>query len=745
MQFGKNRQRLSRWGSLMIVVVIALSLTYCSLPSDPGVPRWNIPFAIPFATTTFGLDSLVAQPQELLDDSSGVILNDDGSLGFYFADEIPKFTISEEDLSYDMEGTELAAYDIETDTLVIPMDDTREESILIDDLLAGNDVSTDYEDGDNVLVPPFNIPTSEEEIVFDDLDSIRSAHIMENGGVIDLTIQNNTNLFWDFLEIDVQRDDLAGGWVSIGTLLYEDIEERGQQTLPLDLGDNGGTTLTPTVKLVIDGGGAGGSIELYHSDNMTFEMFVETLKCDSAYAIIPAQDPEIDSTEIALGGDDWITEAVIASGSIDVLIVNETDVSSSITLQFPDIYESDGVTVWQEDFELDRARTGEDANRYERHIDLAGFVLRLDIPEEGEEQVLTSITRVEIIGSGQLPGGEPEYSRIALGDRVYSDFQASALTFESVKLVPKALELEVESQTQAIDVFEGEEDLQSSLANSLRLEDVHIEAGFDNSFNIPVNLILNFTASNSSTGDVFVMDPVELFIESSQDTIDPIYGLEDLLNIYPDEITFSASVQAGRDFIEYDFSGDNEWGVALGDSIKGTFYLKAPLSLSIENETTLRPAPQSMSDKFEAPLQQARLLTSIRNTVPFGGTIYVLAGVFDNEADAIEQLVPGNPNIISLIDPPITLQMPNLTLIGNGIYRAESAVEDTVVSVISKEALELFEEEGVFVREVLVLNPTLVGGEPIYVAAYAEDHVEVTIVAEVEYRVNEEDTEGGEE
>jgi hypothetical protein len=145
------------------------------------------------------------------------------------------------------------------------------------------------------------------------------------------------------------------------------------------------------------------------------------------------------------------------------------------------------------------------------------------------------------------------------------------------------------------------------------------------------------------------------------------------------------------------------------------------------------------------------LFTSIKNTVPFGGSIYVIAGIFDTEADAIEQLVPDNPNVIHLVDPPLSLRLPNIVEVGDiggdAIYRAESAILDTVISVIDKEALNLFEEENVYVREVLVLDPTTNSdGTPVYVAAYSEDKVEVTIVAEVEYRVNEEDDEeGGEE
>ncbi|NQU04444.1 MAG: hypothetical protein HQ568_00015, partial [Calditrichaeota bacterium] len=63
--------------------------------------------------------------------------------------------------------------------------------------------------------------------------------------------------------------------------------------------------------------------------------------------------------------------------------------------------------------------------------------------------------------------------------------------------------------------------------------------------------------------------------------------------------------------------------------------------------------------------------------------------------------------------------------------RAIAALNDTITVEIDSDGIDKLSKDDLWIRQILVLNTT-----PSTVGIYAEDAVEVTISAEVVYRVN---------
>ncbi len=70
--------------TLLLIGLLAL-LAGCTLPSDPGLPSWDVPVTMPFGTIDYSLDNMVTDQQALEDGGNGIIADSSGALHFYFS------------------------------------------------------------------------------------------------------------------------------------------------------------------------------------------------------------------------------------------------------------------------------------------------------------------------------------------------------------------------------------------------------------------------------------------------------------------------------------------------------------------------------------------------------------------------------------------------------------------------------------------------------------------------------------
>lgn len=697
------------------------------MPDNPGLPSWDVPLVVTLSAERYGLDSLVSRPGAIQESGNGIDTSLGGTLQFVYTDSIPEKKVGDQ---FVFNPEQEISYINSTDTLFVEPNEQRSESIPLGDLL-----DVPFNDGDTVPLDTIFIPASSQVIELEQFDSLRVVHVVTpNGGSLGMTLNNDTEFFWNEIQIQVLLDE--PGNPSLGAAVFQNVQPRETVTTSIDLS---GDSLKQNLMLRVEGNGPDqGMVQLFHSDALTFTVSVTQISCDFAEAIIRRQEPIFSSNDLVLDQDDWISSAQIDSGFLYFEIENQTDVEDSIYLDFLDFFDTETNDTLKLAFHFGRANSSENPWVLVDSINLAGKELRLPLPSaDGEPQRLHARTKSVILSSGEDLDGNPRFARIAVQDSVITRFYTGAIKFGRIEGVPKDVTVEIEPQSQPIDIWNQQPDIQADLAGSLLLEDASFVVSLGNSIDFPARLILDFTAVNSRADPPIRTEKTyDFWLAPSQDEL-VIPDVEELINVLPDTILFEGRVLVGRDhLVGGPFDPYEPHGISPEDSVVGEINLTAPFQLRITRSTPVRPAPIQMQETFEADITEITLLAEIKNTVPLGGTVYLLAGRFDDEATARDSLVAANVGTYGVMTP-LHIPLPQLD---PNTGRALSPALDTLRATITGEGVSIFSQEGVWVRQILWLDPTLdSNGNPVAVAVHQDDFIEVGITAEAVYRFNEGD------
>jgi len=705
-----------RWGLLLLTAALGLTTLHCALPTDPGIPTWDVPFAVPFSQARYGLDSLVSKPAEIDSNQSGIIIGENGELSFWFTDSIPKTQINPEDLTFTPETEE--EFVVETDTIRIPDQGTRDASIAFADYVPG---------AGSMIVPAVDLPVAGDTLEFEGFDSLRVVHVAD--GEIDLTFANNTVVEWTLVvTMKANRSDL-GFPVYGDPVTFTSIQPGASATETISLTNE---DVYPEVLIEVTGSspGSGGNIVTVGADDaLDFQIHLKELQCDVVEAIIPEQDVVSEQYALALNQEDYIASALIDSGSIYFEVLNQTDIENYVHLVFPDfISVEDGDTL---DFPLTLQANSDTVMTW----DLADYELKLDLPTtEGEAQGIRARTTVTVLGTPVdhgPPFADDEFSSVRAGDTVKVKYYTGRLKFREFSGVPKNINLNVEEQSQDIEIFGDQMDIQQELAGNMLLDEVTINVHLNNAFDLPVRLLLNMDAYNSITSEtVNQLYTVDLEPKDSLFTLD---NVDTLINVLPDRIDFSVQVQAGRDYFQPSPPYEART-VTNTDSVEGIIEIVSPFTLVINDTTVLRPVPTAMQEPLTAPLRNATLVTAVANSVPVNGEIFLMAGSFETEEQARVELIRGNTQyyLMTPLDIPVPEIDPNSD--------TRPVAVDTLYTEIPEEGLNLLDQENVWIRQILVLYPTVdTEGNLVPVTMYPEDAITVTVLAEVTLIANEQD------
>lgn len=706
MQTQSRRARSLRWTMVLLAAALGLTTLHCALPTDPGMPRWDVPFAVPFSAQRYGLDSLVSKPAEIDSNKSGIIIGNNGELSFWFTDSIPTTKIDPADLSFQPETED--SFVVETDTIYVPDQGDRGGSLAFSDYFPGTG---------NVIIPALNLPASGDTIEFAGFDSLLYVHVAS--GDIDLTFSNDTDVPWT-LTVSMKANEPSLGYPVYGSpVTFTDIQPGGSSTETISLA---GEDVYPQVLIEVTGsspGSGGNVVNLDGSEALNFQIHLKELQCDLAEAILPRQEVVANTFKLELNQDDWITSAAIDSGYMYFQVLNQTDVADSIVVTFPDFLNAEGDTL---DFPL--LLTANSA--FTDSFDLAGYELQLPMPtSENDPQGLTARTSVVVLGSAN----NTDYIAVRAGDSVMTKYYTGELKFSSFSGVPKDISFQVAEQTQELNLFGDQTDLQQDLAGNLLLNDVHVDVHLNNTFDVPALLTLNMTAINSLTSEQ-INQVFQDTLESGSSIL-TIPNLENLINVLPDQIDFGVTVATGRDY----FQPSPPYvarTVSASDSVSGYLNIISPFSLTIDDTTALRPVPTPMQEPLNAPLKSFTLITTIENDVPINGAIFLMAGSFDTEEEARTALVRTNYTQYGVMTP-LDIPVPEVNAQGRPVAPAS----DTLVTSIPQEKLSIFEQDNVWVRQVLVLYPTVDrNGDIVPVTMYPEDGITVTVLAQATLAVN---------
>ena len=715
-----------------LVAVLALITVRCAIPTNPGLPTWDIPMAIPLSEQRYGLDSLVSKPGELDSSGNAIEIIEGGTLRFVYQDSIPSTKVTQEDLKF--KPALEHHFTTPTDTLIIEPGEERESSLALRRILSG----VPWNDGDQVDLANGTIPTNEREVTFDELDSLAVVHIVEpDGGGMNLSLFNNTNIVWDQITVTVALNEENHPVLDV--LTWNNLQP---QTGSTEFADLAGDSLKAGVLLIVDGTwSAQNSVELREAHGLEFSMAIDELHVDWAEAIIAKQAPQTSESRNYTDQDNWIESAQINRGKIHFTVENQTDVRDSIYIVFPNFFDAESGDTLRDAFEVARSADPNNPHIQTRDIDLAGFELRMPLPQsELEQQYFEARTTVVVLSSRDLDGNA-RFARISAEDSVITQFYTDSLFFDQFSGVAKNISVDVSEQVQELNIFDEQPDMQGDLAGNLELDHASFLFDLDNSFNFPMRLVLNFLSENDNTGES-VTKEYEIDIAASQDTFS-IDHVEELINVLPNRITFTTGVRMGREYFQTDPPYEAR-SISLGDSVQGLLSITSPFQLRINETTAVRPEPTLMAESFDESVINVKLITRVTNTVPMGGTVYLMAGSFfaTNGESGLEiarrTLTRDNYDQYGIMTP-LSIQT---SPINPETGRVIEPMVDSTLTEIPQEGIDVFTQDSVYVRQVLVLDPTTgPQGQIQTIAANVEDHILVTILSEITYRVNEQDEE----
>jgi len=717
----------------------------CSLPTDVGLPSWEVPFTLAFNTERYQLADLLTDPDSLDINGFGFEEGENGEMIFRVLGDMDSIVVQPEDLTLDDHESITMVTTI--DTIVVPMDETVDENYGLDDMLTAMGLPTNYNDGDPLPLPPGggswevtgDVLTG---ISFDALDSVRVVHVVD--GEMSISLENDTGIDFSSLIVEIMRSDIHNpdDYVQFATFDFGSVVPGEEATETHSMTDD---LLTSQIQIRFNAMGDEQVFIANHADALYFTMGLDTLKADFAEAIIGPKEPQTKYEIIYLDDDFWVKEAIVDFGYINYTVTNETDVYNNVTLRFANIFRQGSEQPYDTTFVMDRSRPDDSPTVVSGAIDIAGMLVRYDaLPTvAGTNQEFLVETTITIIGSDTVEVTEPDLpdtSLFQVGQAVTSDFELSDMALLSANGVPRNIVYEVEEQSVEVTSFEDQEQLQEDLTNAILLQQVSLVIDFENNVEAPIRMELDIEASNQVAGtsaDTSIshdLDP-----HQQQLVIDDI---SNLVNIVPDMFTISGVVSSG-----YEVFGVPEEGYQLsqGDYVLPSYSLAAPMILVIPEDVQLRPDIQAFEETISAGIAQLRLLTVVENWIPTGGWLYLMGGQFDSENQARRKLSLddmdefGNSETFDeyglIFDfdgvnaVPLYLQAPQLDQNG----RPTAAFMDTLINLIPEDRIDLFSKKRVYTRQVLVLESR--GDTTIVVNV--EDYLDVSVIGEVSIQIND--------
>ncbi len=754
----KNSPPLSRVVLLALFLLMLLFQVNCTL-EQPGMPIWDVKVAIPFSVQRYGLDSLISRPDELRPDIdvgsddysyNGIDTLAGGLLKFTFHDTIEEITLADSILEYNNQDT--TDYSVYARTIEIG------PSTPIVGRLPIEDIFTDFEESGLFPVDTLFIPGASAEVAFESFDDIQSVQVIEpDGGELELTMRNEMPLRWT--RIDVQLVLNEPGFPLIGTATFQPVQPFSQQTRYIDLS---GLTITPNILVFVDGYGPGqGMVELEASHGLEFTATYGILRCDRVTGIIEQQDPKRQTEYVEFKDeDDWITRARLTNGILRIHMNNMSQTRDSIYVTIPHLFPyrnaiPDTLDTLKISFLLSPSqeiggtadtliRLGEEFGEGEFQND---YLFKMELPanfdqpdpENQEMELLTTIITL---------GDDDEMITITDQDSVSVIFVLEDFEFEWLYGVAKNTEIELTKFEEYVDTWEDSDVDRADLTQFINFDDAAILVDLSgSSYNTPIKLELDVTAVNSGLqgSDRYYNVVFEEYLSPGQDTLyiggpyNPDPRVVELLNIYPDSIVIEGSAYVGREpFFNSPFYPYNPYPLSRDDRFVGSITLDAPISLSIDSTAIIHAKVERLDEEeeddkndeddenLEDRLRQVTVLSYVNNHLPFGGSVYMMAGSFQDAASAEASLVYDSLETFKLLDP-ITV---TASCVDRITGKANGARLDTLITILDSDGVKTLFQDSLYYRQILKLDPT-----PGVVKAFERDYLEVGMIIEFEYRI----------
>jgi hypothetical protein len=557
----------------LVVIVVFLSLAQCTI-RKPESPVWNTNFTVPLINRTYPMEEIVRRI-----DQDGIEMDSAGNVTYTLNEDLDTIALDASNLS-----TSDLAYSFSEKLGVVTLDAPGGAS----GTHAFNTVSQliPLMAGDEAAVPGTNFSVGD----YVSLSSTFSTAVVANGQVV-MTVDNRLGVDLDTVIVTIV--DNSFGLVAVDTF---------PGTIPDGAGDSLAVSLNGRpissqwqtgVYCHTPGGYVTGVHTRYVGTTLTFPSDIQV---SEAIAQIPAMLRDF-SSQANLAESDRIDTAVLSTGSLDLSLVNNTNLDANLTITIPDL-KSGGVPLT-----INETLSGQQTRVVS--IDLAG---RQITPSDHTVPQL-----LDIDVTADLPGSGTEQVHIAQSDSISVNADLSSLSFSSVTGVFDSLATDFDGISESVDVPVGFDSVEIQLA-ILTLE---VQNRIDMAGELDVVLTGNNGRSISLSG------PVAPAGDSFSVTAFTVADSANFLAPIPSEITASGTVRFG--------DGVQPATLRDGDYVFARVQLYAPMQMVVK-ASTIRPdieedeIDQDNINAITDHVVRARFTYNVINHLPLGAAVRIYLG-----------------------------------------------------------------------------------------------------------------------
>jgi len=433
-------------------------------------------------------------------------------------------------------------------------------------------------------------------------------------------------------------------------------------------------------------------------------IIVDIVVSDMEFASVTGyftQDALVDSSEITLDEATKLTEAIFETGDFSLTMTNQIGVVADVEFQIDEFINRTTLEPLSMSFRLADVSTPQVTN-----LDLAEYKLAFDAAIPGQPQAINYVSSVS------LPANEE--MTLTFGDSIVIDVNISNLAMSSLTGIIEQDTLEIEESEQVIDMPE--------MVDNLQFEQVNIDIDFNSTFEIPIELTLNLSATDSlgNTEEIVVVHNL-----TPDDDIVHINAAA-LLNIHPESI-----VTSGQAIIS---DGVSQSRIAKGQGMTPVMYLNVPLSLLIDDSTfidqdvTTLDAPFPEEEAYS--VESVELFAEVTSMLEFGVSVIVLVSpdslAFDSLAIAAGTAPAADTLLVLGLDPKENID----SMTGNQVANPEPRV-----IALTEDKISLLEENLFLKPEVQLLGRTDGSGNSLPSRLFTTDSLSLKTWGKISYTI----------
>ncbi len=427
-------------------------------------------------------------------------------------------------------------------------------------------------------------------------------------------------------------------------------------------------------------------------------IFVEILVSDLEFSTVTgffSQDAMVDSNEIVLNEANKLIMADFEQGDLALTMTNHIGVVADVEFQIDEFRRKDNGEMLRTSFRLEATE-----NPQTSHIDMAEYDLNFDTAIPGVDQAIHYVSTVT------LP--DDEEMTLTFGDSILIDVNITNLAMASVEgiIAPDTLIIDADTVTFNLP----------DMVSDLMFEHVNIDIDFNSTFDIPIQLSLLLSGTDS-LGNTEV---VQILHDLTPDDDVVHIDAADLLNIHPEFI-----ISSGQAIIS---DGTTTSTIARGQSLSPVMYINVPLSLLIDDPPSLDMDVSSLDsplpEEGTVTLEAFSIYADVTNMFEFGATVVILAS---NDSLAFDSLAI-EAGTAPAADTLLSLELLPLENVGVAEH------EITTVEMTS-DKLVLLEEKLFLKPEVKLLGRTDAGGNSIPSRFFTTDSLTIRTWGSISYTI----------